>query len=38
MTPLEQVHARLGYPRWFWPAIGVLLLVLWIGVSSLESV
>lgn len=38
MTPLEQVHARLGYPKWFWPAIGALLLVLWMSSGNGEVV
>lgn len=32
--PLERLYARLGYPRWFWPAVMVLLFVLWVAGSS----
>jgi hypothetical protein len=38
MTPLEQLHTRMGSPAWFWPCVGLVILVLWIGVSSLEAV
>jgi hypothetical protein len=32
MTPLEALYARLGHPRWFWPAVmAVLLLLVLIG-------
>lgn len=36
-TPLERLYARLGYPRWYWPAVLVLIFVLWILGSSVFS-
>lgn len=38
MTPLERLDARLGHPKWFWPAVMVLIFVLWVAASSLEQV
>lgn len=38
MSPylLENLYVRLGRPAWFWPAVMVLLLVLWIVGSSVS--
>lgn len=38
MSPylLERLYFRLGQPAWFWPAVMVLLLVLWIVGSSVS--
>ena len=39
MSPylLEDLYVRLGRPSWFWPAIMVLMLVLWILGSAVSS-
>ena len=38
MSPylLEDLYVRLGRPSWFWPAIMVLMLVLWILGSAVS--
>lgn len=36
-TPLERLYVRLGYPRWFWPAVLFLIFVLWVLASSLDA-
>jgi hypothetical protein len=34
---LENLYVRWGRPAWFWPAVMLLLSVLWVIGSSLES-
>lgn len=34
---LENLYVRLGRPSWFWPAVMVMILVIWIGASSILS-
>lgn len=36
MSPylLEDLYVRFGRPVWYWPAVLVLLLILWIAGSS----
>lgn len=32
---LQALYERLGCPVWYWPAVGALLLALWIVGSSI---